>query len=175
MTKLRKVISNTLTNVKIVQAIPIDEEIQVYDNSILITETDPKGIITYANRRFINLSGFEKEELIGSPHNIMRHPDMPLGLFKAMWKIISSKKVWRGYVKSLRKDGKFYWTLTYIQAKVDDKGNIIGYTASRKMAYRQSVVEAEEKYSTLKGIKNIDDEYFMRSELYHGEQLATKY
>ncbi|HFQ60771.1 MAG TPA: PAS domain S-box protein [Epsilonproteobacteria bacterium] len=175
MTKLRKVIGNTLTNVKIVQAIPIDEEVHVYDNSVLITETDSRGIITYANRRFINLSGFTKEELLGSPHNITRHPDMPLGLFKAMWKIITSKKVWRGYVKSLRKDGKFYWTLTYIQAKIDNKGNIIGYTASRKMAYRKSIIEAEEKYSKLKGLQNMDDAYFMSSELYHGEQLATKY
>jgi len=175
MTKLRKVITNTLTNVKIVQATPIEEEIHVYDNSVLITETDAKGIITYANRRFINLSGFSKEELLGAPHNITRHPDMPLGLFKAMWKIITSKKVWRGYVKSLRKDGKFYWTLTYIQAKIDESGTIIGYTASRKMAYRKSIIEAEEKYHKLKGFQNVDDEYFMSSELYHGEQLATNH
>jgi len=174
MTKLRKVITNTLSNVKIVQAIPLKEEVKIFDNSILITETNCEGIITYVNRRFVNVSGFSKEELIGSPHNITRHPDMPIGLFTAMWKIITSKKVWRGYVKSLRKDGKYYWTLTYIQAKLDDNGNVTGYTASRKMAYPQSVEEAEKKYSELMGIKHINDEYFMSAELYHGEHIATK-
>jgi len=174
MTKLRKVITNTLSNVKIVQSIPLQEEVEIFDNSVLITETNTEGIIIYTNRRFVNVSGFSKEELIGSPHNITRHPDMPIGLFKAMWKIIASKKVWRGYVKSLRKDGKYYWTLTYMQARLDESENIIGYTASRKMAYPQSVEEAEKKYSELMGIKHIDDEYFMSAELYHGEQIATK-
>jgi len=174
MTKLRKVITNTLSNVKIVQSIPLEEEVEIFDNSVLITETNTEGIIIYANRRFVNVSGFSKEELIGSPHNITRHPDMPIGLFKAMWKIIASKKVWRGYIKSLRRDGKYYWTLTYMQARLDESKNIIGYTASRKMAYPQSVEEAEKKYSELMGIKHIDDEYFMSAELYHGEQIATK-
>lgn len=172
MKKLRKVITNTITKDKIVQAEPLNIEVPVFDNSVLITETDHQGIITYANRRFISLSGFSKEELLGSPHNITRHPDMPVGVFKAMWKIISAKKVWRGYVKSLRKDGKYYWTLTYLQAKLDEKGNIIGYTASRKMAYPESRKEVEEKYKQLKGVQHIDHEYFMRSELYHGEGLA---
>lgn len=174
MTKLRRVITNTITKNKIVQAVPLDIEVPVFDESILITETDHQGIITYANRRFFHLSGFSKEELIGSPHSITRHPDMPVGVFKAMWKIILAKKVWRSYVKSLRKDGKYYWTLTYIQAKLDEEGNIIGFTASRKMAYPESRRETEEKYSQLQGLKHIDDPYFMRSELYHGEQIAKQ-
>jgi len=172
MTKLRKVITNTITKNKIVQAEPLNIEVPVFDNSVLITETDQQGIITYANRRFVHLSGFSKEELIGSPQSITQHPDMPLGVFKAMWKIISAKKVWRGYVKNLCKDGKYYWTLTYLQAKLDEEGNIVGYTASRKMAYPESRKEAEEKYKQLKGAQHIDHEYFMRSELYHGESLA---
>ncbi len=173
MTKLRKVIINTLTDVRQVQAIPLKNEVEIFANSVLITETDIEGIITYANRRFVNVSGFSKEELIGISSEITHHPDMPLGLFKAMWKIVGLKKVWRGYVKSLCKDGKFYWTLTYMQAKLDDSGNIIGYTISRKMAYPEAILEAEKKYEELKAHKDIDHEYFMSAELYHGEQIAT--
>ncbi len=79
------------------------------------------------------LQDISKEELIGSPHSINRHPDMPKGVFRAMWKIISAKKVWRGYVKNLRKDGKFYWTLVYIQANIH-AGEMEGKEAALMLA-----------------------------------------
>ena len=172
MNKLRKVITNTLNNVKVVQAIPLDYEVQIYDSSVLITETNIDGIITYTNRRFANVSGFKKEELIGAPHNIVRHPVMPRGVFKAMWKIISSKKIWRGYIKHLCKDGSFFWTLSYIQAKVDKDNVIIGYTSSSKIAYKNTREEVESKYRALR--KDIDDKYFMASESYYETQIALR-
>ena len=165
------IIDNTITNEKIFKSISVDEEVS-FDGGIMITETDTNGIITYANRKFIEMTGFSKEELIGSPHNINRHPDMPKGIFRGMWKVISAKKIWRGYVKSLRKDGKFYWALLYVQPKIDENNEIVGYVASRKIAYPGDIKEVEETYSKLFGIEHIDNEFFMSGELYHGEQLA---
>jgi len=166
------IIENTRTSEKIFKSLTIDEEVS-FDGGAMITETDISGIITYANRKFREMTGFSKEELIGSPHSISRHPDMPKGTFRGMWKIIAEKKIWRGYVKSLRKDGKYYWALLYVQPKIDKNNEIIGFVASRKIAYRQSIKEVEEEYAKLFGKDHIDDEYFMSGALYHGEQLAT--
>jgi PAS domain S-box-containing protein len=127
----------------------------------MITETDTKGIITYANRKFREMTGFTKEELIGSPHSINRHPDMPVGAFRGMWKIISANKMWRGYVKNLRKDGKFYWVLVYIKPKVNENGKIIGYIAGRKIAYPESIKEASELYATFHDKKFINNNIFL--------------
>jgi hypothetical protein len=108
------------------------------------------------------------------PHSLTRHPDMPEGLFTAMWKIISEKKIWRGYVKSLCKEGKYYWSLMYVQAKLDENDEIVGYTATRRKAYIASLLDVEKKYNELKGKKHCDDAYFMRAELFHGDALATR-
>lgn len=174
MKNLHKVLTNTLTKNQIVIPKPNDNEVLIYDDSLLITETDTKGIITYANRRFCKISGYDKEELIGMPHSITRHPDMPVGLFTAMWKIISKRKVWRGYVKSLAKGGKFYWTLMYVQVKLDKDDKIIGFTATRRKAYDTSILEIEEKYKALYGKEHTNDDYFMRAELFHGDGVATR-
>ena len=174
MIQLQREITNTLTNIKIAQAIPLAYEVQIYDGSVLITETDIDGIITYTNRRFVNVSGFTKEELIGSPHNIVRHPDMPRGVFKAMWKIITKKKIWRGYIKHLSKSGSFFWTLSYIQAKVDEDNVIIGYTSSSKIAYKNTREEVEAKYRELRKDIDIDDKYFMASESYYETQIEIR-
>jgi len=153
------IIENTITGEKIFKMLPIDEEVQ-FDGGVMITETDTKGIITYANRKFREMTGFSREELIGSPHSINRHPDMPKGAFRGMWKIISAKKYWRGYVKNMRKDGKFYWVLVYIQPKLDEQGELIGFIAGRKIPYPESVKEASELYAKLHGDEHIDDEIF---------------
>jgi len=167
------IVENVITGEKLCKSFPVDEEV-MFDGGVMITETDPRGIITYANRRFREMTGFTKEELIGSPHSINRHPDMPKGAFRAMWKIIANKKVWRGYVKNLRKDGKYYWVIVYIQAKLDKNGKVTGYVAGRKVAYRESIKEVEKKYEQLQGDEFIDHPFFMSNELYHGKHLATQ-
>ncbi len=111
---------------------PIDEEV-VFDGRSLITETDLKGTITFVNRKFVEMTGYSKQEAIGQSHNILRHPDMPKAGFEAMWKLIKDGKVWDGYVKNLRKDGKYYWVDVHIVPKKDENGTIIGYIASRKV------------------------------------------
>ena len=111
---------------------PIDEEV-VFDGRSLITETDLKGIITFVNRKFVEMTGYSKQEAIGESHNILRHPDMPKAGFEGMWKLIKEGKVWDGYVKNLRKDGRYYWVDVHIVPKKDENGVIIGYIASRKV------------------------------------------
>lgn len=174
MSNLHKVLKNRRTQAQIVLPKPKDEEVDIYDDSLLITETDTDGVITYANRRFCKVSGYTKEELIGISHTITGHPDMPEGLFVAMRKIINAKKIWRGYIKSLSKSGKYYWTLMYVQAKLDDNKEIVGYTATRRKAYIASRMEVESKYKELQGKAHRDDAYFMRAELFHGDDLATQ-
>jgi len=111
---------------------PINEEVK-FDGRTLISETDTKGVITYVNRKFLEMSGYSKEEVIGTAHNILRHPDMPKEAFKQMWQTIQSGTIWEGYVKNLRKDGKYYWVVVHIVPKMNEEGNIIGYIASRKL------------------------------------------
>ena len=114
---------------------PVDEEV-LFDGRSLISETDTNGIITFINRKFTEMTLYSKEEAIGQPHSILRHPDMPKAAFEGMWKIIKEGKIWEGYVKNLRKDGKYYWVVVHIVPKLDAEGGVIGYIASRKMPDR---------------------------------------
>lgn len=173
MEKKIKKIYNVLTRKEIYRNAPIDQDVP-YAGGAMITETDLEGIITYASRDFVKISGYSREELIGSPHSIMRHPDMPKGLFRGLWKTIQEKKVWRGYVKNLRKDGKYFWALAYIQPRLNDNDQIVGYVASRKEAYPQPLAEVTKKYRELFDDRFIDDPYFLKGELYHGEGIAIK-
>ena len=91
----------------------IDEEYH-FEGRAIVSETDTEGLITFANRKFCEISGYEKDELIGQPHNIIRHPDMPKAAFAQMWKEIQAGHTWHGFVKNLRKDGLYYWVETEI-------------------------------------------------------------
>ncbi len=128
---------------------PIDEE-YLFQGRVIISETDLKGVITYANRKFCEISGYTKEELVGQPHNIIRHPDMPKEAFDKLWSTIQSGQIWHGLVKNLRKDGKFYWVETEVLPSKDSKGNIIGYVAARKPAPRKDIAETAEMYRKMK-------------------------
>jgi len=115
---------------------PIDEEVTFEEvgvvNRSIISKTDLKGIITYVNTPFSKLAGYSKEELIGKPHNIVRHPDMPKVVFKEMWDTIERNEKWRGFIKNLRKDGKYYWVEAFIEPIFDENGVKIGYISARK-------------------------------------------
>jgi len=127
---------------------PIDEEYK-FEGRAIVSETDLKGVITYANRKFCEISGYEKEELIGRPHNIIRHPDMPKKAFETMWSSIKQGNVWTGLVKNLRKDGRYYWVETTITPIKDDNGITIKYAAARKAASDAAIKEAEALYAKM--------------------------
>jgi|GEM_PF-3115017 len=163
-----------INSTDIAQVIPLDKEIEVFNESVLIIETDVEANIVYANRRYISLLGFSEEELMGSQYHQVWHPDMPKGVLKAMWKIIISRKIWRGYIKHLCKDGSYFWTLSYMHAKTDDEGRIIGYSSTGKVAHKNRREEVEKKYQELADYKHIDDEYFMSSENYYETQILPQ-
>ena len=105
-------------------------ETEVPDNELIISRTDLKGNITYANETFCEISGYEEEELIGKSHNIVRHPDMPRDAFKDLWQTIQDKKQWQGIVKNLRKDKGFYWVHAIVSG-VHKNGELIEYKSLR--------------------------------------------
>ena len=126
---------------------PIDEE-YTFEKGLIVSSTDLKGIITYANRKFCEIAGYSKDELVGKNHNIVRHPDMPKAAFKEVWDTIENKKEWTGIVKNLRKDGRYYWVYSHISPIIVD-GEITGYTAARRPASATEIEEIVPIYKDL--------------------------
>jgi PAS domain S-box-containing protein len=118
-------------------------EIAFPPNTYLVSRTDLKGIITYANDAFVDISGFSREELIGSSHNIVRHPDMPQAAFADLWATVKQGLPWRGLVKNRCKNGDFYWVDAFV-TPIKQDGRTIGYQSVRTpaLANRRSVAEA---------------------------------
>lgn len=116
----------------------------------ILSETDERGIIIYANDIFCELAGYTREELIGQPHNIVRHPDMPRIAFKGLWDDISSKGFWTGIVKNLRKDGAFYWVHATALRKINEDGTF-SYLSIRRVPERSDIEACIKLYATLKG------------------------
>lgn len=123
----------------------LGDEILLDDTSILVSETDAKGIIVYADETFVKYSGYSLEELIGKPHNIIRHPDMPKAAFKELWTTVKAGNVWQGFVKNRIKNGKFYWV--YATVFPFDKDH---YLSVRKMASREEVENYSKLYATMR-------------------------
>ena len=144
-----KTIKNIITGKEISKPDPVDEEV-IFDGGVMITETDTAGVITYANRKFRELTGYSKEDLIGAPHNINRHPDMPKAAFKGMWETIKDGNYWEGYVKNMTADGKYYNVIVWIKPKRDNEGNIIGYIAGRKIPDPDAMNAALAQYKAMK-------------------------
>ena len=88
-----------------------DREVPYPDGRLIVSTTDTRGIITHCNTSFVEMSGYAREELIGAPHCILRHPDMPTRVYRQLWDDARAGRIWRGYVKNLRKDGAFNWEI----------------------------------------------------------------
>ena len=107
-------------------------ERQVSADAFLVSKTDTKGKITYCNIPFAQIVGAQCSELIGKPHNIVRHPDMPRIIFKILWEYVKNKKEVFAYVKNRSFDGSFYWVFANVTASLDQNGNTIGYYSVRR-------------------------------------------
>ena len=118
------------------------------DGRLIVSRTDPTGVITHVNQSFVSMSGYQKEELIGAPHHILRHPDMPPAAFKDLWDTVEAEKRWQGYVKNLRKDGGHYWVYATVIPNFR-KGKVVGYTSVRRKPSRKKVEECSALYPTL--------------------------
>jgi len=124
-------------------------ETEVPENQLIISRTDLSGVITYVNETFAHISGYEPEELIGKPHNVIRHPDMPKSAFKEMWETIQSGKTWRGYVKNLRKDRGYYWVYAEVSQVLKD-GEVVEYKSIREPVPREKRIEMQRLYDRLR-------------------------
>ena len=110
------------------------------DDIILVSKTDLKGIITYANQEFIKIVGYKETELIGKPHNIIRHPDMPRIVFKLLWDTLKSGKEINAYViNQCKNENDHYWVFANVAASVDVKGNVLGYHSTRHTASKEAL------------------------------------
>ena len=113
-----------------------------YDKNVLYSSTDLKGIITDVSDAFCRVSGYSREELIGQNHNIVRHPDIPSSVFKALWEKLPEQKPFESEVKNLKKDGGFYWVKSFFAPEYDKYGKHIGYTAVRENITNRKEVES---------------------------------
>ncbi|MDW8134974.1 MAG: PAS domain S-box protein [Bacteroidia bacterium] len=136
----------------------IRDRLQLVDQFALVSETDTRGIITYANPRFCEVSGYSLEELLGKPHNIVRHPDMPKETFKELWDTIKAGKIWQGVIKNRRKDGSHYWVLATKGPLLDAEGYPYRYVSMRIDITRQKDLEEQ-----LRSARNFLAEHLMES------------
>ena len=126
----------------------VDREVPFPEGRLIVSSTDPAGIITHANESFVAMSGYSLEELMGEQHYILRHPEMPPAAFKGLWDTISQGQKWHGYVKNLRKDGAYYWVHAAVVPNIRN-GRIVGYTSVRRKPSRSKVAECAALYPTL--------------------------
>lgn len=126
-----------------------DVETLIPDGEFIYSRTDLKGVIQEVNDAFARISGYSREEMIGRPHNLVRHPDMPKEAFSDFWRDLKAGRPWRGIVKNRRKDGGYYWVEANV-SPVRENGRIVGYQSVRSKPTRQQVSEAEQAYHRIR-------------------------
>lgn len=119
------------------------------DHEIIVSKTDLRGIITYVNDVFVRVSGYSERQLMGAPHNIIRHPAMPRCVFKLLWETLQAEKEIFAYVLNLSKDGSGYWVFAHVTPSYDLQGQLVGYHSNRRVPYPDALPRVKELYSTL--------------------------
>jgi PAS domain S-box-containing protein len=136
---------------------PKDESVTLDKYKYIMSRTDARGIIEYGNDYFFEISGYTKEELLGQPHSIIRHPDTPGVIFKMMWERLQSGKSIFALVKNLAKDGRYYWVTTKFEIQRDPISKAIsGFHAYRQAANPKAVKQIEPLYAKLLEIEKIE-------------------
>jgi PAS domain S-box-containing protein len=133
----------------IIRPHPTQHEKVLDEDDFIVSKTDPKGIITYGNRIFIEMSGYSEQELLGAPHNILRHPDMPRAVFKLLWDSVQARREICAYVKNLSKDGSFYWVFANVTPSFDSRDNLIGYFSVRRKPRPEAIEVVSALYRTM--------------------------
>jgi len=127
----------------------MEREITLTDESFLVSETNAKGIIIFANEEFCNVAGYTLDELLGQPHNLVRHIDMPSSAFKDLWDTVKTDEVWQGHVKNKTKQGGFYWVKATVYPYKNDK-NEQCYMSIRRKPTTKDIKKYSELYKTMK-------------------------
>lgn len=128
---------------------PVNEESYFSRDEIIVSKTDLKGRIVYANDVFCRVSEMPTKDLLGEPHSIIRHPDMPRTVFKLLWQTLEQGKEIFAYVKNMSKSGKYYWVFAHVTPGFDTNGNIRGYHSNRRKPNPKAVSEIEKLYAQI--------------------------
>jgi PAS domain S-box-containing protein len=128
---------------------PSGKERTFAENEIIVSKTDTKGRLTYVNDVFLSVSGFTEAELIGQPHSLIRHPEMPRCVFKLLWDTIASGKELFAYVVNLAKNGDHYWVLAHVTPDFGPDGQIVGYHSNRRVPQRDALAKIQPLYQSL--------------------------
>lgn len=128
---------------------PTQTERTFGEDEVIVSKTDTKGRITYANEVFCRVAGYAEHELVGRPHSIVRHPDMPRCVFQLLWDTISNGREIFAYVKNMARNGDFYWVLAHVTPSYDAAGRIVSYHSSRRLPDPASVAKVAPLYQAL--------------------------
>jgi PAS domain S-box-containing protein len=119
------------------------------EEELIVSKTDLKGRITYANDVFVRMAKYSYKELMGAPHSLIRHPDMPRCVFKLLWDTLESRREIFAYVVNMAKDGSHYWVFAHVTPTFDERGNIIGYHSNRRKPDRAPIERISPIYKAL--------------------------
>ena len=125
------------------------EEVLLQPEDLIISKTDTRGHITYANRTFMQIAGYEEHELLGKPHNLIRHPEMPRGVFRFLWQELKQGHEFFGSVKNYTSNGQFYWVFANITPDLNSKGEVKGYFSVRRRPSREAIRQVSEIYQKM--------------------------
>jgi len=128
---------------------PTGKEVFFNEDEIIVSKTDPRGIITYANEVFMRVAKYQEDELLGKPHNIVRHPEMPRCVFKLLWDTIQEGRELFAYINNLAKDGDNYWVFAHVTPSFNEQGQIVGYHSSRRVPYADAMPKVKRLYAQL--------------------------
>jgi PAS domain S-box-containing protein len=125
---------------------PTQIERRFGEDDIIVSKTDATGRLTYANDVFLSIAGYGEEEVLGQPHSILRHPDMPRAVFKLLWDRIGAGKELFAYIKNMAKNGDHYWVLAHVTPTRDADGKIVGFHSNRRVPERAAIARVEPIY-----------------------------
>ena len=129
---------------------PTSVEVFFDADDIIVSKTDLKGRITYANKVFTDICGYDEAELIGQPHSIVRHPDMPRCVFKPLWDTLEEGREIFAYVKNMTRRGDFYWVFAHVTPSFDSSRRVVGYHSNRRVPDRRVIAALEPVYAELR-------------------------
>jgi len=130
--------------------VPTGREVTFAEHEIIVSKTDPRGVITYANDVFLRVAGYTEVEVIGQPHNFIRHPDMPRCVFALLWDTLKSRQEIFAYVVNMAKNGDHYWVFAHVTPSFDPEGRLIGYHSNRRAMYSDALPKVRELYARLR-------------------------
>ena len=148
-------------------------EVTFQDDEIIVSKTNLKGHLTYANKLFLDIAGYNEQEVIGKPHNIIRHPDMPRVIFKMLWDTVRDGKEVFAYVINRCKNGDHYWVYAHVTPSLDMNGKIIGYHSNRRVPQKEILNQTI--IPLYKQLKQAEDLADRKEGLLNSENLMSGY